>query len=85
MQVCTIAFAFMAGEWPAYLVGNPDVNHTCESNETAYGPHALAKWVVHWKGCYKFDSGFLILWGARYSNWTSDPPSLLYCPLRPTV
>ncbi|KAK9865678.1 hypothetical protein WJX84_008493 [Apatococcus fuscideae] len=66
IMVCTITFAFMAGEWPAYLVGNPDATHTCVATETAYGPHALAKWVAHWRGCYKFDSGFLILWGASY-------------------
>lgn len=66
-QVACIAFAFMAGEYPAYLVMHKGAHPGCPAAGYASGPRGLALWVGHWGPCYRFEPGFLVLWGARYA------------------
>jgi hypothetical protein len=60
-----MAFAFMAGEYPAYLAAHPGAAPGCPAAGFASGPRGLALWVGSWTPCYRFEQGFLVLWGAR--------------------
>lgn len=55
----------MAGEYPAYLATHAGAAPGCPAAGYASGPRGLALWVGHWGPCYRFEPGFLVLWGAR--------------------
>lgn len=67
MQLTCVTFAFMAGEYPAYLSAHPSLAaaDACPLSEFGNGPHGLAAWVYNWDGCHSFDDSFLVEWGAR--------------------
>lgn len=66
LQICCIAFAFMAGEYSTFLASMPDPHsQACARRGTQSGPQSLWTWLIKWDDCHIFDSHFLIMWGAR--------------------
>ncbi|EIE18925.1 hypothetical protein COCSUDRAFT_59848 [Coccomyxa subellipsoidea C-169] len=61
-----ITFAFMAGEYVSYLMGQPAAGE-CAASVFKSGPHALWQWVIAWEPCHTFQGDFLVLWGAKYA------------------
>ena len=67
VQLIFITFAFMAGEYTAYLGVHTDIGAAsgCSAADFAGGPVALARWVAEWGACHTFQPAFLTLWGAK--------------------
>ena len=63
-QLNFITFAFMAGEYVAYVGAHPGLTG-CTVADFVSGPHGLWKWVADWSACYTFHPSFLTLWGAK--------------------
>ncbi|KAK9812367.1 hypothetical protein WJX73_005520 [Symbiochloris irregularis] len=69
-----VTFAFMAGEYPAFIQGQQDRNITevCADYSFGTGPDGLAAWVYRWNGCHRFEPSFMVLWGATYAPKIKD-------------
>ena len=82
LQICCIAFAFMAGEYSTFLSNMPDQrSQECAQRGTQSGPQSLWTWLIKWDSCHVFDSKFLIMWGARCASCALEPawPTVFSC------
>ena len=64
MQTCLVTFAYMAAQWPSFLVSS-SADIACSHELWPQGPKSLWDWLVQWNDCRSFGDDYLIMWGAR--------------------
>ena len=82
LQVCLVACAFMAGQYPLWLHLQSATGGAvpCFRGQPSSTPHALWGWVSSWDSCHMFDAAYMGLWGARQDPGGPHMPSAACTP-----
>ena len=82
LQVCLVACAFMAGQYPLWLHLQSATGSaaSCFQGQHSSSPRALWGWVASWDSCHMLDANYMVLWGARQDPGGSQIPSAACTP-----
>ena len=82
LQVCLVACAFMAGQYPLWLHLQSASGSTvsCFQGQHSSSPRGLWGWVTSWDSCHMFDADYMVLWGARQDPGGIHMPSAACTP-----